>query len=65
MVNFQLSYAKKNKNNNMTVPSDLAFVIIIRDFNEFLPIVETSLWDKAIISKITIVNRYRITLYLS
>lgn len=40
MVNIQLNYAKCKTDNDITILDSLAFVIMIEDFYQFLPIVK-------------------------
>lgn len=49
-VNIQLIQAKNKTNNNITVLGGLAFIIIIEDFYQFLPIAERLLWSKVVTS---------------
>lgn len=51
MVNIQLNYAKCKTDNDITILDSLAFVIMIEDFYQFLPIVKKFLWNKSIIIK--------------
>lgn len=51
MIDSQLSQAKEKKDNNSAMLDDLAFVIIIGDFYQLLPIVKKSLSNKGITFK--------------
>ena len=48
-VNTQLSQAKKKPNNDTFILGRLAIIILMGDFDQFLPVVRRPLWEKAII----------------
>lgn len=49
-VDSQLSQAKRKKDNDIVRLGGLAVVSIMKDFNQFPPVVRKSLWVKAITS---------------